>query len=168
MENVAARFREERPQHERVVSEVHARTVRLLDGRALKSVVTLRAKSVDSLKRSLWRDREKWSPEQFEHSLAPPLVDLAGIRVLLYQGSDVVPARDALLEMFPKSRSKDKRSADAYSAYHLIVHDWCSDDDPASALRRISCEIQICTIVEHVWLYHGPYLGWAKEALRPG
>jgi hypothetical protein len=32
-----------------------------------------------------------------------------------------------------------------------VVHEWCSDDDPASALRRIPCEIQICTIVEHVW-----------------
>jgi hypothetical protein len=140
IENVAARFREERPQYERAVNEVHTRTVRLLDGRALKSVVTSRAKSVDSLKRSLWRDREKWFPEQFEHSLAPPLVDLAGVRVLLYQDSDVEPARDALLEMFPTLRNKDKRSADAYSAYHLVVHEWCPDDDPASALRGISCE----------------------------
>jgi ppGpp synthetase/RelA/SpoT-type nucleotidyltranferase len=95
IENVAARFREERSQYERVVSEVHTRTVRLLDGRALKSVVTSRAKSVDSLKRSLWRDREEWSPGEFENSLAPPLVDLAGVRVLLYQDLDVEPARDA-------------------------------------------------------------------------
>jgi ppGpp synthetase/RelA/SpoT-type nucleotidyltranferase len=151
VEKVAARFAERRASFERVAGEVHRRTVNLLQGRALKSVVTSRAKSVESLKRSLWRDREKRSPEEFERALAPPLVDLAGVRVLLYQDADVEPARDALTE-FEALRSKDKRSTDAYSAYHLVVHNWCSEDDADNReLRGIPCEIQICTIVEHVW-----------------
>jgi len=151
-ETVAARFAETRPRYERVAGEVHRRAVNLLHGRALKSVVTSRAKSVESLKRSLWRDREKWSPDAFELSLTPPLVDLAGVRVLLYQDSDVEPARNALLAEFTALKSKDKRSEDAYSAYHLIVHNWCPDDDAdSSEIRSTPCEIQICTIVEHVW-----------------
>lgn len=151
-ENVAARFAEIRARYERVAGEVHRRVINLLHGRALKSVVTSRAKSVESLKRSLWRDREKWSPDEFENSLTPPLVDLAGVRVLLYQASDVEPARDALLAEFTALKNKDKRSENAYSAYHLVVHNWCPEDDPAnSEIRGTPCEIQICTIVEHVW-----------------
>jgi ppGpp synthetase/RelA/SpoT-type nucleotidyltranferase len=151
-ENVAARFAEIRTLYEQVAGEVHRRVVNLLHGRALKSVVTSRAKSVESLKRSLWRDRERWSAEDFEHSFAPPLVDLAGVRVLLYQDSDVEPARDALLAEFPALRNKDKRSQHAYSAYHLVVHDWCPEADEINReVRGTPCEIQICTIVEHVW-----------------
>lgn len=149
---IKARFAEQRPSFERVAGEVHRRTNNLLHGRALKTVVTSRAKSLDSLERTLWRDREKWSISKFEAALAPPLVDLAGVRVLLYREVDVEPARDALLGEFKPLKEKDKRSSNGYSAYHLVVQDWCSEDDPElGPLRRLPCEIQICTVVEHVW-----------------
>lgn len=113
--------------------------------------MTSRAKSVESLKRSLWRDRRDWEPEQFETALAPPLIDLAGVRILLYQDVDVAPAADALRHHFSITRDKDKRSTDSYSAHHMVICDWCSEDDVDEPLRHLPCEIQICTIVEHVW-----------------
>jgi ppGpp synthetase/RelA/SpoT-type nucleotidyltranferase len=149
---ITARFADQRPSFERVAGEVHRLTNNLLHGRALKSVVTSRAKSLESLARTLWRDRDKWSIGDFEAALAPPLADLAGVRVLLYREIDVEPARAALLGEFSPLKEKDKRSSTGYSAYHLVVQDWCSEDDPEfGPLRRLPCEIQICTIVEHVW-----------------
>ena len=150
--DIAARFATTRGPYERVAGEVHRRIVNLLQGRLLKSVVTSRAKSAESLRRSLWRDREKWTFGQFDAALAPPLVDLAGVRILLYREADVEPARDAVLAEFPTLTKKDKRSTDAYSAFHLVIHNWCAEDDGASGpLRFLPCELQICTIVEHLW-----------------
>jgi ppGpp synthetase/RelA/SpoT-type nucleotidyltranferase len=149
---IVARFQQDRLIYERVAGEIHRRAVNLLQGRALKNVVTSRAKSLESLQRTLWRDRSKWTPSSFR-DLAPPLVDLAGVRVMLYREEDVEPTRDALLQAFGSPLSqKDKRSRDAYSGLHLVIHNWCHESDlNFGAHRNVPCEIQICTIVEHVW-----------------
>lgn len=151
--DITARFSQQRPSFERVASVVHRQVINLLHKHAVPSVITSRAKSVESLQRTLWRDREKWSIAQFKTALAPPLVDLAGIRILLYRESDVEPARDALFSHFSNIlKAKDKRSDDGYSAYHLVITDWCeAADDENRDIRMLPCEIQICTILEHVW-----------------
>jgi ppGpp synthetase/RelA/SpoT-type nucleotidyltranferase len=148
---IVARFDADRVLYESVAGEVHRRTFNLLHNQALRNVVTSRAKSVESLQRTLTRDRERWSRQDFKE-LAPPLTDLAGVRVLLYREEDVGPTKDSLVREFQIIKEKDKRSSDGYSAYHIVVHNWRSETEPnPTYIRHLPCEIQICTIVEHVW-----------------
>jgi ppGpp synthetase/RelA/SpoT-type nucleotidyltranferase len=148
---IVARYVADRVTYELVTAELHRRVLNLVNNHALKSVITSRAKSADSLQRTLWNDRADWTPDELR-SLSPSLSDLAGVRILLYRDEDVTPAVEAIRREFPILREKDKRSRDGYSAYHLVVHEWCTTDDPNHAMvRHVPCEIQICTVVEHVW-----------------
>jgi ppGpp synthetase/RelA/SpoT-type nucleotidyltranferase len=170
IEHIVARYSTEHVRFESVANEVHRVVQNLLVARGVKALVSSRAKTPSSLKGKLLRRSDDFDPKLFRSALAPPLTDLAGVRVLLYRVEDMDPTTKALREAFSFSSVKwplrDKKS-DRYYAVHLFgalfdVVKWeqagrgqghMVDDahDPFVDVREIPCEIQICPITRHVW-----------------
>jgi ppGpp synthetase/RelA/SpoT-type nucleotidyltranferase len=132
---------------------------------AIPHMVTFRGKSPESLRGKLTRDRAKHSFDSFDGELTPTLLDLAGVRVLLYRPQDIEPTCIAIEEAFvvpaeddvPDGKKRFRRDHDmpqGYRARHRIVtlHDELLGSDPEFAnLKPVHCEVQVVTLLDHIW-----------------
>jgi ppGpp synthetase/RelA/SpoT-type nucleotidyltranferase len=150
---IAARYDDVRPGFDRLAAEVGRRLNAALRSSGRKNLVSWRAKWPDSLARKLWKERDRFELADFRASLAPPLRDLAGARVLVYRPADVAIASDAIKAAFPGCTQTPRRTAQGYAAEHFGVSlDRVPDvDDALADLRRLPCEVQLCTVTQHVW-----------------
>jgi ppGpp synthetase/RelA/SpoT-type nucleotidyltranferase len=149
-----ARYTDERPKFEKLVSEIQHRVANRLRDKGIRNMVTARAKAPDSLNKKLWKERAERSMQDFESSLSPPLKDLAAVRVLLYLPEDTQPTVETLREMFHVRQDKSYKRLDGYRAEHLYICLEPHEDDIDAELQScysLLCEIQICTITDHIW-----------------
>lgn len=153
------RYTRERDRFEKMAATVtrHLST-RLRRAPAVPHVPTFRSKDSESLHGKLTRDQTKHEFITFEREFGPALLDLAGVRMLLYRPRDVEPTCAIIEELFvvpdDERFRKNYASPDGYQARHRVVtlRDEQIESDPALAnLRGVPCEIQVVTIGDHIW-----------------
>jgi ppGpp synthetase/RelA/SpoT-type nucleotidyltranferase len=129
-----------------------------LRGSAIHHVPTFRSKDPESFRGKLARDRARHELQYFESEFAPAVLDLAGVRVLLYRPSDVEPACDVITELFDIPDGdrfrRDYAIAEGYQSRHRVVtlrEETFASDPALSNLKDVLCEVQVVTIGDHIW-----------------
>jgi ppGpp synthetase/RelA/SpoT-type nucleotidyltranferase len=135
---------------------------RLLSGQLLASAIphvpTFRAKDPESLRGKLTADSQTHEFAAFEREFGPNVLDLAGVRVLLYRQGDMDPACRVIEELFtvpnePRFR-KDFLDPGGYQARHRIAtlrDEMLASDSSFVNLDGVFCEVQVATLGDHIW-----------------
>lgn len=152
---LVGRYEEQESCFKSLAAELHAFLADAVGSRAVRHMITHRAKGSASLERKLWKSREQHEMDDFRSALSPPIKDLAAARVLLYLPDDIDPVVGAiaghLREKGHTAVPKDLRRPEShYSAFHF--HVTCNGD--AFAREGLEpetiVEIQVCTISDHL------------------
>ncbi|MCK6576048.1 hypothetical protein L6V77_33755, partial [Myxococcota bacterium] len=130
---------------------------RALKEAGIQHILTFRAKDADSLRKKLEKDRDQHDFIRLSEEFAPGLKDVAGVRVMVYLPDDVRRATEAVERTFeipdgdPFRKSFD---GPGYRAQHRTVgipKDVQGVDPTMVNLASVLCEVQITTILDHVW-----------------
>lgn len=152
-----AKYGRERDRFEKMATIVAGRVRRALKLAAVQHILTFRAKDPDSLRKKLEKDRDKHDFARMVEEFGPSLKDVAGVRIMVYLPDDVDRAVQAVERTFdvPEGGSFRKEfAAEGYKAVHRTVHlpsDLQESDPSLGNLSGVFCEIQITTILDHVW-----------------
>lgn len=152
------RYLRERDRFDKMASTVARHLSAQLRASAIPHLPTFRAKDADSLSSKLTRDREKHEFSSFDREFAPSLLDLAGVRILLYRPRDQDPTCDVIERLFivptEERFRKDFLEPGGYQARHRVVllRDEVLASDPSFLnLVGVYCEVQVVTIGDHIW-----------------
>ena len=152
------RYAREQDRFEKMASTVARHISTRLRRATIPHVPTFRSKDPESFGGKLSRDRKKHDFVAFEREFAPAVLDLAGVRIMLYRPNDVAATCATIEDLFvvpPEERyRKDHTSPDGYQARHRVItlRDEQIENDPALAnLRDVPCEVQVVTIGDHIW-----------------
>jgi ppGpp synthetase/RelA/SpoT-type nucleotidyltranferase len=169
---LTAKFDRERDRFEKMAALVTRHLEASLQDADIPYLITHRIKSGNSLRRKLIRDRAELDFGELESEFAPSVRDLAGVRVLVYRPDDVPDVCFLVAAGFdvrfrknhgePDGNNGETQDgplagappADGYRARHRVValRDETLSADPALAnLRAALCEVQIVTLLDHVW-----------------
>ena len=154
IERLAADFGTARAGLMPVLEGVWRAVVTALEARGLKYIVTMRLKAQDSLVQKLWQHRNRVKVWPLDPALDRHLYDLLGIRVLVYRDADVVAVEKVLDQTLVVSLRPDlvPRRQAGYRARHLIVRTGHGQDaETGTTAFGSRCEIQICTIADHIF-----------------
>lgn len=135
----------------------------IVEGNAMRAQVTSRAKSPKSLEGKLRRfaaSGKKEMPD--EDAVFSQIRDLAAVRIATYEAKHEDTAVEQVKKRFagpqgqpPVSERKDKHATDQknfYRATHCEVFLPSSDLVGTYAnVRDVPCEIQVCSMMAHVW-----------------
>jgi ppGpp synthetase/RelA/SpoT-type nucleotidyltranferase len=135
----------------------------IIEGNAIRAQVTFRAKSAKSLENKLRKYRESASKDMPNvDSVFEKVRDLAAVRIAAYEQNDESKISDALCRRFlgdsggkvmPDVRDKHKiDSSNFYRATHFEVY--LPPPDLVGTYANVDgvpCEIQVCSIMAHVW-----------------
>ena len=163
IEDARERFVRERDRYEKLTRHVEAMCVeRIAESLSLRANITGRTKSPASFSRKLRRFIEKREKTNWNTTddVFSELSDFSGVRIAYYASNDAEGVKRALEELFliPGGfDEKDKRGPrfplhSNYRATHCQV--MLRDEALVGAnenLRGLACEIQICSMMEHVW-----------------
>jgi len=181
IEAVVARYERELNRYETLATTVAEFCSLVLENTKILARVQKRAKSPASLRAKLLRNehRERYSSVD---DVFLGMSDLAGVRVTTYVEADRTAVVAAIAERFagPSGQSsptivlKDKTTPpEHYRATHCQVRISEHDLLPATRnLRNDSCEIQICSLLAHVFnevehdLAYKPVAGVPSEVER--
>ena len=152
------KYRRERDRFDKMAGVVVRRLSAQLRASAIPHVPTFRAKDPDSLGGKLGRDREQHEYALLEREFAPGILDLAGVRVMLYRPQDVAPTCDIVEGLFvvPSEERfrRDHVDVRGYQAQHRVVtlrDDILASDPNLLNLGEVCCEVQVVTIGDHIW-----------------
>lgn len=173
------RYRRERDRYMKLADRV-AEICRsdICEQNAIRAQVTFRVKSLKSFEGKLRRfserpDRDFTNVDQIFSSIS----DLAGVRIAAYQHEDCAKLVEHLKQNFrgPDGDipidSKDRHIQDRrnfYRAIHAQVR--LPEDELVGTydnISDISCEIQICTMIAHVWNEIEHDIGYKPELGGP-
>ena len=125
---------------------------------AMPHMVTFRSKSPDSLRGKLTKNKGKHAFTLFDGEFTPAILDLAGVRILLYRPQDIEPACREIESLFalPEGQRyrRDHEHTEGYQARHRVValRDEMMEGDPRlSNLQGVHCEVQVVTLANHIW-----------------
>lgn len=169
--DVVDRYRRERDLYEKLAREVFDRCRATLRDNAIRATFQWRFKDEERLagkverrKRSLLNSDPPVTEPQTVEAWLSNLTDLAAVRVIVYEESDRSSAADLIAKEFLNSSGDSEPQADVrdkldqgsgsfYRATHLSVTLPTEDfsDARLSNLKGIVCEIQICSLLAHVW-----------------
>jgi ppGpp synthetase/RelA/SpoT-type nucleotidyltranferase len=159
---IVENYRNEYDRFRKLCVEVETRVRARLAQTNIQSTISARAKSVSSLERKLEKPKfaDRITPGSDYRAALP---DLAAVRVSTYRQSDRGRVVDILQELFrvqegsleilDGSRRGRTDISRWYSATHLQVglHDTETRSPDMANLRDIWCEVQVCSLVSHVW-----------------
>ena len=163
IEEALERYQRERDRYEKLTRTVEQIcNERIREGSALRVNVTARTKSLASFGRKLRRfmvrgEKNSWCSVE---DIFAGLSDFSGVRIAFYMAGDERAILDALEELFVLSSEfdfKDKRGDNhpTWSNYHAVhCQAQLSGQDLRGSnenLRGQSCEIQVCSMMAHVW-----------------
>lgn len=173
------RYDRERDRYIKLASRVADLCRAIVDDNAIRAQVTFRTKTVKSFEGKLRRfakrpDKNYTSVDEIFAKVG----DFAGVRVATYRPEDEQRVADAIASLFcgpdaslveidPKDKL-DPASGQFYRAAHCQVH-----LPPAELvgnyenLRGASCEIQICSMMAHVWNEIEHDIGYKPEGDGP-
>ncbi len=148
-----------------------------VNDRALKALVSHRAKRIDPLREKLI-DRNKTKHYRSKIAIEKDIVDLAGVRIALYFPSDRKIIDDVIDEIFvikerkefPENHQKPKlnKRFSGYWATHYRVT-LKPTDDLVERFTGTVFEIQVASVLMHAWaevehdLVYKPYSGKLQE-----
>jgi ppGpp synthetase/RelA/SpoT-type nucleotidyltranferase len=168
------RYIRERDRFEKLAATVMRHLTNRLRNGNVKHLPTFRSKDPESLQGKLERDRHEHSYEQFEQELTPALLDLSGVRVLLYERDHVLPVTGVIEEMFncpaDERFRKDHVDPDGYQARHRCVtlpDDVIAADPALTNVDGVFCEVQITTLADHIWSELEHDIEYKKPAGEP-
>lgn len=175
------RYRRERDRYIKLADRV-AEICResICEANAIRAQVTSRAKSVKSFQGKL----KRWSTSESKcygsvDDIFTSLGDLAGVRIATYRQEDIDVVTEQVVATFCGMNGdgvevdKKDRSADGSGNYYRATHvQACLDPSELVGtyenLDDVSCEIQICTMMAHVWNEVEHDIGYKPENGRPG
>lgn len=164
IEGAAARYERERDRYIKLAGRVaDICQASIIEGDAVRAQVTSRTKTPQSFRGKLDRfsrraDRNYASVDEVFDGIG----DFAGVRIATYRPEDEDRVRQRVCELFcgpdggavsvdPKNKL-DPGEAQFYRATHCQV--FLREEDLAGIydnLRGASCEVQICSMMAHVW-----------------
>jgi len=154
---LVARYIRERDRFEKMAATVSRHLSGQLRELRIPHVPTFRSKEPDSLRGKLARDRDEHEFVGFEQEFAPSVLDLAGVRILLYRPRDIDPTCKLIADLFDVGTDarcrRDHAKPGGYTANHRVVtlRDTMREADPFANLNGVVCELQVVTIGQHVW-----------------
>ena len=152
----------------------------IVEDNAIRAQVTFRTKTVRSFEGKLKRfarrpDKDYASVDDVFAGIG----DFAGVRIATYRPEDERRVTDEIKRLFEGEASaevfvdkKDKLAVNSYQFYratHCQV--FLREDDLVGAyenLRGTSCEIQVCSMMAHVWNEIEHDIGYKPEGGGPG
>ena len=166
IEAAAARYERERDRYIKLAGRVaDICQARIVEGDAVRAQVTSRTKTPQSFRGKL--DRFSRRPDRNyvtvdEVFANDGISDFAGVRIATYRPEDEERVRHRICELFcgpdgalvhvdPKNKL-DPVAGQFYRATHCQV--FLRDEDLAGIydnLRGASCEVQVCSMMAHVW-----------------
>lgn len=175
-----ARYKRERDRYSKLADRVaEICRVEICEANAIRAQVTFRAKSAKSFEGKLQRfsldpNRNYKSVDDIFSSIS----DLAGVRIATYRQEDCAEIRDLVSSFFRgkgcenvEIDEKDKNRNDLsnfYRATHAQVYLPLEElVGTYDNLEDVSCEIQICTIIAHVWNEIEHDIGYKPNAVAP-
>lgn len=152
------RYIRERDRFDKMSSVVSRHLSIQMRASAIPYLPTFRAKDPQSLRAKLTADSQRHEFKDFEREFAPSVLDLAGVRILLYRQTDLDPTCQVVEELFhvptePRFR-RDHTSPDGYQARHRVValrDEMLASDTTFTNLIGVYCEVQIVTLGDHIW-----------------
>ncbi|TAX28916.1 GTP pyrophosphokinase [Rhizobium leguminosarum] len=173
------RYRRERDRYVKLADRVAeiCRT-EICEQNALRAQVTFRVKSQKSFEGKLRRfstrdDRNYQDVDEIFQSIS----DLAGVRIAAYQFDDCERLVEHLRQTFRgpmgpvEIDAKDRHQHDRSNFYRAIHAQVCLAEDELIGIYDnvddISCEIQICTMMAHVWNEIEHDIGYKGELGEP-
>jgi ppGpp synthetase/RelA/SpoT-type nucleotidyltranferase len=166
IDGAAARYERERDRYIKLAGRVADMCqASIIEGDAVRAQVTSRTKTPQSFRNKL--DRFSRRPDRNyttvdEVFAVDGISDFAGVRIATYRPEDEERVRERVCELFcgpdggpvhvdPKNKL-DPSKAQFYRATHCQV--FLREEDLAGIydnLRGASCEVQICSMMTHVW-----------------
>src|SRR5216683_3012326 len=152
------KYLRERDRFDKMSSLVARQLSAQLQASAIPHVPTFRAKDPESLRGKLNKDSQRHDFVAFEREFGPNVLDLAGVRTLLYRQSDLEPSCRVIEELFrvptEERFRRDFIDARGYQASHRVVtlrDEMLSSDNSLVNLNGVFCEIQVVTLGDHIW-----------------
>lgn len=173
------RYRRERDRYVKLadrVSEICRNDI--CEQNAIRAQVTFRVKSMKSFEGKLRRfsTREDRNYNDVDEIFAA-ISDLAGVRIAAYQHEDCEKLVEHLKQVFrgPDGElvidKKDRHLQDRSNFYRAIHAQVCLSEDELIGtydnVADISCEVQICTMIAHVWNEIEHDIGYKPELGGP-
>jgi ppGpp synthetase/RelA/SpoT-type nucleotidyltranferase len=174
------RYRRERDRYVKLADRVADICRELCAANAIRAQVTYRVKSPTSFEgklRRFARREDKHFPDV--NAVFRDISDLAGVRIAAYREEDCAAIVKAVSEAFcgPDGVEvgidvKDRNKQDPnnfYRAIHAQVH--LPEDELIGTydnLGDVSCEIQICSMMAHVWNEIEHDIGYKSDGSGPG
>jgi ppGpp synthetase/RelA/SpoT-type nucleotidyltranferase len=183
IEGAVDRFSREFDLYYKLSRRVHEICSNLMDENAIRAQVHFRVKSIKSLKGKLERfskvDSKKYIFESIDNVFRN-IGDLAAIRIASYRSEDIEIIKNLIKENFSgsglvkelKFDDKDKYldgNNNFYKASHCQLT--LKDDDliaPYQNLRGVSCELQVCSMMGHVWNEIEHDIGYKPNEIESG
>ena len=180
IEKSVARYRRERDRYSKLADHI-AEICRtdICEGNAIRAQVTFRVKSVKSLEGKL--NRFSLLPDKnykTDDDVFASISDLAGVRIATYRDEDCETIK-TLVEKFFSDEDRPPTIIDVkdlnkqnpnkfYRAIHAQV--WLPQEELVGTyenLDDVSCEIQICSMMAHVWNEIEHDIGYKPGAVHP-
>jgi ppGpp synthetase/RelA/SpoT-type nucleotidyltranferase len=180
IKDAVGRYERERDRYIKLASRVAdlCRTA-IIEGNAIRAQVTSRTKTVRSFEGKLKRfSKQPDKSYTTATEIFEAIGDFAGVRIATYRPEDEVRVAQAVADFFcgPNGSAididrKDKLNplrGQFYRATHCQVH--LPDSELVGNydnLRGASCEIQICSMMAHVWNEIEHDIGYKPEGTGP-
>src|SRR6266852_4329884 len=152
------KYLRERDRFDKMASVVARHLSAQLRAAAIPHLPTLRAKDPESLRSKLAADSRTHEFSSFEREFTPGILDLAGVRIMLYRNSDQAPTckviEDLLIVPSEARFRRDFTNPDGYQARHRVVtlrDDMLVSDPSLLNLVGVCCEVQVVTLGDHIW-----------------
>lgn len=149
------RYRREMDRYSKLAELVASACRELIADNAIPATVQFRVKDPERLRGKLRKYREDYDPTD---EVVGRLKDLAGVRIATYVESDRERVASEVVRRFEASDGGEVVAIvkDADESFYRATHCQVSllDDDLGPGyenLRGDSCEIQICSLLAHVW-----------------
>lgn len=152
------KYARERDRFEKMATTVARHLTARLRATATPHMATVRSKSPESLRGKMARDSTKYDIKALDGEFNPTILDLAGVRILLYRPQDIQPTCSAIDDLFalPEGERfrRDHENPGGYQARHRVVtlpDDMVESDPMLTNLKDVHCEVQVVTLVQHIW-----------------
>lgn len=170
-----ARYEREHDRYVKLADSVYDRCREIVRMISVRATVQRRAKDPEGLRKKLvlfMKSEEKAKQYNSADDVFARISDLAGVRVTTYMESDRDRVVEEICKAFagataesPEVDKKDGRAKGLhYRATHCQVMLRESDLPEGSNLRSTSCEVQVCSLLAHVWNEIEHDLGYKPES----
>lgn len=180
IDEAVARYERERDRYDKLVTIATEQCLALIRRKGIRATVGGRSKTPESLRKKLLKyQRELDQRYTSVDDVFACMPDLAAVRITTYLESDRSLVQDEVVKAFDLFRAPDMKDSPsaARGKHYRAIHCWASlrisevDDSPDLArlenIAETRFEIQICSMLAHVWNEIEHDIGYKPEGERP-